>query len=298
MKKVLFFFLLITSFSMPQTAGNTGLSFLKIGFGARNIAMGDIGVVSASDVTSLFYNPARLSEMTSSEIIFMHNEWIQDSRSEVLGASFRLWGIPLAVGVNTTSVSGFEARLLPGEPLSTFDMNYFGSSLSTGLNLFENLSIGFTGKYLYEGTFSDEAMGWGIDLSAFYSAPIDGLSIGAVVRNIGKMDKLRNESTKLPTELRIGGLYSFDYPIIKSEISIGSEFQKYIDTDDAHINFGGEILYDNILAFRLGYQTNYESKGFASGLGLKWGRLNFDYAFTPFSYNLGSAHIISIKFRF
>ena len=41
-----------------QSAGSSGLSFLKFGFGARNVAMGDAGAAASNDVTSLFYNPA------------------------------------------------------------------------------------------------------------------------------------------------------------------------------------------------------------------------------------------------
>ena len=39
----------ISTSLFAQTAGESGVSFLKIGFGARNIALGDVGVVSADD---------------------------------------------------------------------------------------------------------------------------------------------------------------------------------------------------------------------------------------------------------
>ena len=71
---------------LAQTAGNSGLSFLKLGFGARNIALGDAGTALSTDVTALFYNPAALAINPASEIMLMHNEWIQDVRSEILGA--------------------------------------------------------------------------------------------------------------------------------------------------------------------------------------------------------------------
>jgi hypothetical protein len=99
MKKTI---LIIISFSLTllaQNAGSTGLSFLKFGFGARNIAMGDAGNALSSDVTSLFYNPSKLGMSKDSEIMFMHNEWIQDVRSEVLGARTVIFGLPIAVGV-------------------------------------------------------------------------------------------------------------------------------------------------------------------------------------------------------
>ena len=43
MKKIFILLLVSSSVLLAQSAGNTGLSFLKFGFGARNIAMGDAG---------------------------------------------------------------------------------------------------------------------------------------------------------------------------------------------------------------------------------------------------------------
>ena len=83
MKKTLIILLLISAISFAQSAGNSGLSFLKFGFGARNIAMGDAGVAASNDLSALFYNPSRLVSTEMNEVMFMHNEWIQDVRSEV-----------------------------------------------------------------------------------------------------------------------------------------------------------------------------------------------------------------------
>mgnify|MGYP003471230828 FL=1 len=97
MKKILLIIVIMSVTVLAQTAGNTGLSFLKYGFGARNIAMGDAGTALSNDLTGLFYNPAKLALTDKSEVLFMHNQWIQDVSSEVIGAKTLLWGIPFAV---------------------------------------------------------------------------------------------------------------------------------------------------------------------------------------------------------
>ena len=43
MNKIILLILTTSSIIFSQSAGNTGLSFLKFGFGARNLAMGDAG---------------------------------------------------------------------------------------------------------------------------------------------------------------------------------------------------------------------------------------------------------------
>ncbi len=104
-----------------QTAGNTGVSFLKNGFGARNIAMSDLGVVGINDLTALSYNPALLSSYANPQVMLTHSQNIQDMATQLVGASFSLFGLPFAVGVNNTSVSEIPIRTTASdEPQSTF----------------------------------------------------------------------------------------------------------------------------------------------------------------------------------
>lgn len=297
-KKILSIALISFTFVNAQSAGNTGLSFLKFGFGARNIAMGDAGTSASNDLTALFYNPAKLNINSDNEILVMHNEWIQDVRSEVLGAKTNIFGLPFAFGFNVTSVSDIQLRTKAGEPDAVFDANYFYGSVSTGFEVYENISTGITAKYLYEGLLSDEATGYGFDLGLFYKTEMEGLTFSGVVKNLGSMNKLRSEETKLPSEIRIGPAYNFDLGENKFDAIVAGEFQKYLDTDDIHFNLGGELLYDNLLALRAGYQTGFESKGFTAGLGLMWGSLKFDYAFLPFSLGLGNANLFSVQIKF
>jgi len=302
MKKIILFITIYAATIFPQSAGNSGLSFLKFGFGARNIAMGDVGIAASNDVTSLFYNPANLPKTSETEIMLMHYEWIQDVRSELLGVKFSLFDLPFAVGFNVTTISDIEVRTKPGEAESKFNANYFFGSLSTGFNLIDNLAAGISIKYLYEGIFVDESEGFGFDFGLNYSIPIaagiEGLSASAVIKNLGSMNELKNEKTKLPAEFRIGPAYRFKLVDAKFDITTAAELQKYLDTDDIHFNIGAEILYDNIIALRAGYLAGYESKTFTGGIGLIWGNLNFDYALSPFALELGSGHSISLSFKF
>ncbi len=296
---IVFSIVLFTCSSLfAQSSANAGLSFLKFGFGARNIAMGDAGTAASHDITSLFYNPSKLSEMENSEVFFMHNEWIQDIRSEVFGIRSKIFGVPFALGFNVTTISEIEVRTLPGEPNTKFDANYFYGSFSTGFNLSDDISIGGTFKFLYEGILADESTGFAFDLAATYNLPFEGLSLAAAFRNFGSMNNLRFESTKLPAEIRIGPSYKMNLANTKFDLSMALEYHKYFDYDGNHLNFGLEILYDNLIALRSGYQTGYESRDFTAGIGLMWGNLKFDYAFLPFQLGLGNANLFSLQFNF
>ncbi|NCQ16964.1 MAG: hypothetical protein COZ80_10805 [Ignavibacteria bacterium CG_4_8_14_3_um_filter_37_9] len=298
--QIKFILLSIIGFSLftnAQSGGSNGLSFLKIGSGARNIALGDNGTVFANDVSAIFYNPAQLN-LGNPEILFTHNVWIQDVATELLGVKFSLFNLPFGIGINSTSIKEIEVRTKPGPAETTFNSHYFFGSLSTAFCLLDDLSAGITVKYLYEDIFYDKAEGVGFDFGLHYQLPVENLFVSGVIKNIGTMNQLQKEATKLPAEIRVGSSYVFDFPEYKLSLQAGGEFQKYLAQTDSHINFGTEVVYDKMLAVRLGYQTNYLSKNITGGLGLFWNQFSFDYAMTPFSYGLGQAQTISIKYTF
>ena len=298
MKKTLITIILLSSLSLAQSAGNSGLAFLKFGFGARNIAMGDAGSTASNDLSAMYYNPSRLVSLVGNEVMFMHNEWIQDVRSEVGGIKWNIFSLPFAVGFNVTTVSGIEVRDKPGDPVSKFNANYFFGSLSSGFTVIEDLDFGATIKYLYEGILNDESTGFGFDFGLNYLTPVKGLTASAVIKNIGSMNELRIEKTKLPSELRFGGAYNFGLETAKLAFILAAEFQKYLDTDDIHINGGGEIIYNQTFAARVGYQSGYESRDFTGGVGIMWSNFRLDYAYMPFSLGLGNANLFSVQFKF
>ena len=121
--RILFWTLFSFAITFAQSGSSTGLSFLRIGPSARSISLSDIGSID-HDISSVFYNPASVNLLKSPGIMFTHQIWIQDVSSEILGANFSIWGLPLFVGVNTTKIKGFEARTLPTEiPDATFNVN-------------------------------------------------------------------------------------------------------------------------------------------------------------------------------
>ena len=298
MKKYLLILILSAANLLAQTAGSSGLSFLKLGFGARNIAMGDLGVAAVDDLTALNYNPAQLSIMPKSQLSFSHNSLFQDLNSEMIGASFSLFDLPLAFGVNTTNVNDIEVRYQPGEAVSKFNAHYFAATLSAAHKIIEDFYGGITVKYLYENLFTDDATGFAFDFGVNYKGIIDGLTLGASFRNIGSMKVLKNESTVLPKDLRAGAAYSFPIPELKFDITALGGMQKYLDTDETHLHFGGEVLYNKLFAVRVGYMSGYDSKSLTTGFGLLWKGLNLDYAYVPVKYGLGDSHIISFIYSF
>jgi long-subunit fatty acid transport protein len=95
---------------LGQTAGDAvRIRFDELGFGARNLAMGVNGVVSADDYSAIFWNPAGLASMKNSQFMgeFSHlrfsNEATFSNNLNSMEESFtRLRTAGLAVSLPTT----------------------------------------------------------------------------------------------------------------------------------------------------------------------------------------------------
>ncbi len=289
------FFLIVILMSSQIFSQTSGLANLKNGVNARDIAMSDLGVVSSGGAASFFYNPALLDGKT--QFKFSHNSYIQDVNNEFLGISFSFLDIPLAIGFASTVIPDIEIRTKPGEADGKFDAHYFYGGISSAFNISEELKAGVTAKFIYEGLFSDEANGYAVDFGLIHNNLfIDNLTAGISFKNIGTMEKLRNTATELPQDLRIGLNYTYSLANIKSIVNLTGGMQKYLNSGNSHLHIGAEINYASSFAVRLGYVTGYEGKSISFGGGVIWGNIKFDYAFVPFSYELGNSHFITIGY--
>ncbi len=297
MKKIFLLIIFISVTTFAQKAGENGLSFLKLSFGAKNAALADLAVVYSNDATALFYNPALLTN-NKVNINISHNQSIQDLRSENFAFSFNYDDINFAVGVNTSSINNIEIRNLPGAPISKFNANYFLGSLSAAMDITENISAGTSLKYLYEGIYTDEATGYAIDLGLAYKQILPNLNLGLSLRNIGTMNKLRYQETKLPMDLRFGAAYNFLVPEFKSRIVFLGGISKYLREEKLITALATDIIYDELFSLRLGYMAGVEARSLSLGFGINYNNFVIDYAFVPYKYDLGNSNIITVGYNF
>ena len=145
-------------------SGQTGLSFLKLGVGARSIAMGEAHAAMATDASATYYNPAGLFGATKADIMIMHKEWFQDVRTEFIGVNIPFADYALGFGINTTNIGDIQLRTRPGPSEGTFSSHDFALGASFAMNVAPSLNAGITLKFLYEKIFVDEASGVAADI--------------------------------------------------------------------------------------------------------------------------------------
>ncbi|MEO8514469.1 MAG: PorV/PorQ family protein [Ignavibacteria bacterium] len=296
--KSLFLILLTLSVARAQNdgAGNTGLAFLKLGVTSRAISMGESVVSNTNDASATHYNPAAMFNGSKVNIVFMHNSQVLGVRTEFLAGKVKFNKLAVGFSINNTSVDNIEVREIPGAPIGEFTAQNLAFGLSLGYKVNDNLSLGLTGKFLFEKIYVDNASGIALDLGGLYSK--ENFAIGLAISNLGSMSSLRNEATKLPSAIRLGGSYNFYLVGISSKLTVGVDGYKVLNGGKFHANTGAELLYKDFLALRVGYQSGYENKSITTGIGLRYKAFNLDYAFVPYKYSQGSSHTITIGTNF
>jgi hypothetical protein len=293
--KFLVLIVVLASSSLFGQAASTGMSFLKLGVGARSVAMGETGAAYAADASASYYNPAALSFADQTEISLMHKQWIADIATESFGAAVKGETVSLGFSFNATNTGSIDVRTQPGDADGTFNAHDMAIAGSVGVKVADDISVGVSGKFLYEKIYVDEASGYAVDLGAMYAAT-PSLAVGLALNNLGSMNKMRSEAIELPALLRAGASYTgtltdrFSY-------RVNGDFVKIFKQSENHINVGGELAFDKTLSLRAGYQTGYDVKNFSAGIGIAYGMLVFDYAFVPFQSGFGTTNTFSLSFR-
>lgn len=293
---------LIAPQSGHAQAGSSGVAFLKLGVSGRGLAMGDAmsGIVSGAAAT--YYNPAGLlgpSGTSSAQLMFMHKEWIQDTRVEFLGSSIHM-DSDNAIGfsLNSTTVSDIEIRTRPGTSEGSFTARNFSLGASYAHAFAGDLRVGITGRFLYQRILVDESSGFGFDAGAQYQTGIENLTVGAVVANIGSMAGLRGGKTILPSLVRVGPAFSTKLESLKSSLVLAGDYLYIFPEKNSYLNTGGEFTFDDVIAARLGYQFGSEGRGFSGGVGVSYGIFLLDYAYTHLNEDLGNTNTFSLALNF
>ncbi|MCX7994451.1 MAG: PorV/PorQ family protein [candidate division WOR-3 bacterium] len=298
MKKIITKLLVFLIYFIPHTIlgqdMTAGFNFLKLGIGARACALGESFVSIADDGSAIYWNPAGLGNISRTEFLAMHSEWLLDTRLEYLSSV-----IPVKLGTiggsGTLFLSGnIEGRDEYGQitqPYTNFD---FAGTFAYGKNIATYLLIGAGSKLIYKRVGRYSGYGIGMDMGCLLRTPL-GLNWGLVIQNLGPGIKIINEKTMLPLTLRLGVSYSkifLHFKIMPTfDLQIDGEIKK---------NIGLEVTIQEVLALRIGYRTGLGQQCYTAGIGVNHiinkVALEIDYTYINLS-SLHNGHRLSLKFR-
>lgn len=279
------------SAEIHDSAGATGMAFLKMGIGGRASAMGGAYSSVSGDATAGYWNPAGLIGIEGKDVALMHTVWLQGIRGEYAGLAVGNGRRTVGVSMTLQTAGDLERREGPTlEPLGTFGVYDVALTCSYAQRLKPWMDFGVNLKALYEKIHIESASGWAMDIGLLLDIPVEGLQCSFVLRHLGATNKMKAEPIHLPTEIRAGGSYRLRDRLLASiDVSLPNDYW-------TRVHLGLEYRIGRLLALRTGYQAGSEERKYSAGFGITRGTWRMDYAFMPFYFDLGNTHRVSLGF--
>ncbi len=332
MKKILiiafFLILSITAFADEfSKSGSVGAQFLKIGVGARYNGMGDASVASVNDIYSLYWNPAGMNNINSSQLAITHINYLTDISLNYIAYAKRIEGIGV-FGAAVTMLSMNDQEITTAdEPEGTgnfYSASSWAFQLGFARNLTANFSFGGSFKVIGEKIYRETASGFAFDFGTLLYTGFRSLRLGMNISNMGpgmKFDgpdlnnstsnpinpnddlsasRMTTDTYDIPLTFRIGMAYDVDFGD-NSTLMLSAE-AKHPNDNLQKGSLGAEFNWNDRYFLRGGYKFNYEEEGLAFGGGIntpltETSDLTLDYAWVDFG-RLSSVHRFSASIHF
>lgn len=277
-------------------AQNYAAPFLRMGVGARAMAMGTAQTAVAKDATAAYWNPAALHWLHKFEVALMYTGGMEADRNyNYIGASL------CAEKIGTFGLSWLNAGITgigqydpTGTKTGSFDVGENAFQLSYARGLGKGLSLGLSAKYLQEDLADND--GWGVDAGLLFRA-YDELQFGFMVRDAA--GEYGNDN--VPFEARFGvGVNPWKGVTLTSDVN-------KVEDEKATLDVGGAYDFevsDNV-SFYLAAGVNdlvendQSNSGMTAGFGFGFKSFGIQYAYVeePQAF-LNENHRISLNFYF
>ncbi|MGQ9609085.1 MAG: PorV/PorQ family protein [bacterium] len=322
MKKLLIILIFVLSITLVQKLicqeATNSASFMRIGSGARAIALGSAFVAVADDALAGYCNPAGLTQLKAPAISIADRIPVMDTDYASIAIASPIFnfgyiglsGIYYGCGdIIMYDENGLDKGVLNDKEAAVI--------LSYAYKL-NQLSLGVNAKYIYQGMSADDGSatsdGVGADISLLYRV-YENLAVGAIFHSKYKVtDKNNSEISSIsPLNIQAGVNYRFD--LGKNLLNFMLDLNQ-TKSYPLKMHFGTELIFYDSLALRAGLDDIYmETKTVVDhikllqhnakptfGLGLKWriGKsqsvLMLDYALSV--EKLGLRNFLTIGYKF
>ena len=312
--------------------GTTSAQFLKLGVGARAIAMGGTFVAQANDLSALYWNPAGLTSITGGAVQFSHTQYLAD-----ISYNYAAFGInvgnmgTLAASLIYLDSGDMDVRTIsdPGGTGESFKKQDLALQVSYARALTDRFSIGSTVKYIREQIWHSSASATAFDIGVLFTTPYQNLRLGASMANFGPKMQMSGRDIIFSTDPSstqegnveiVNSEYLTDRHPLPLMFRVGlawdaissADHRVVVLTDAAHpndnseyMNMGMEYSFRNLFALRGGYRNAFEVDGeqgvtFGAGFNLRIDRstkASFDYAYADFG-RLEQTHWYTFNLQF
>ncbi|MBL1212061.1 MAG: PorV/PorQ family protein [Ignavibacteriae bacterium] len=327
--QLLLFSALLVSVSSSQIKkkAQVGFRFLENPVSAEVMGKGGIGVVGLSNSNAVFWNPALLGQIDNPvDISFNHTRSIADMNYNAGAAAFKLgdFGI-IALSLMAMDYGDFYGTVRAANDqgyteTGTFSPSAYAAGIAFSQQITDRFSYGVhikyarqdlgeayisTGTSFEDSTFSLSTVEYdkgiiAMDVGAYYDFLFKGITFGASLQNISPEVKYELHEFPLPFSVSFGAtiepLQIFMQEVVDHKIVISIESKHPRDFGEK-VKFGAEYSFLDMLAARVGYQSNYDERDLTAGVGFRKDisghPIRIDYAFERFGL-FGDRHFISV----
>lgn len=281
--------------------GTTAAEFLNLGAGARASAMGNAYSAASDDASSVYWNPAAMTQVGRRSMTFMHAAYINSSYFDYAGfvdneKALGAFGGALQYFSAGTLTQSNESGANVGT-LHPYDMAVYFSYA----RVLAGFALGATAKVI-DSQIVGSASAGAVDLGALSPRLLDGrLRLAFTATNLGGDTLVYDqEGSKLPMTFRLGGALeaakdlrlTLDAVAPKSDRPYGAIGCEYWLKDEGAWRFAGRAGFNSET---LGSIDGFTGASF--GFGIASHGASFDYGFVPLG-GLGQAHRLSFTVDF
>lgn len=269
----------------------TSLDPMKLGVGARSLAMGRTAASLAGDINSMFINPANAADFKGWGGTSMYTTLLEgDMAYTLLGGGYQapwgtlglsyLGGLTSGIQVSTRDA---DSRIVASG--TSFDYSNSVISLVYGKEFMENLAAGATLKLFskgFSGSSGSTGSGFDLDLGLLWK-PRKDLSFGVSQQNtlpasLASITWGTGEKEGIPFNTKIGCAYT-----PRNDLLIAGDLD-YARNSPLLLHAGVEWKYSELLAIRGGLDQIAINQSEANtnlglGIGLNSKGFSFDYAY-------------------
>ncbi|MEO0225358.1 MAG: PorV/PorQ family protein [candidate division WOR-3 bacterium] len=292
--RITIFGIIWLSLIFGASPGESGFPLLRVNFYPRAIGLGETYTAMSEDAGSMWWNPGSSGWLEHSEAFVTYHQWFMGFMDIYGGLTYATRMGLFGFGLIYSGTSGIEGWDENNEETEQFGQTSGILNFSYARKLNPRFATGFNFKGLYDKIGDETGSGFGIDLGGNYLIS-EIFRAGAVIKDFGTSMKYSSTSSPLPTSFRVG-LVSKP----RRDLNLLTDLE-YTRLARPTFHLGGEYWIREIVALRAGFKTKpNEGKMsyYTAGLGFKIQKFYFDYAFVPYSSELGMTHRFLVGTRF
>ncbi|MFZ1694177.1 MAG: type IX secretion system protein PorQ [Flavobacteriales bacterium] len=336
-KNLLLPLLFIPGMLSAQLGGQQVFRVLDIPASARASALGGNYIaVKDNDINLGLFNPALLNADMGRQVAL---SWLPYFEGINVGYAsyahhFDSLRTTFSGAIQYVDYGTFNRTDETGNELGQFHAGEYAFQVGAGRAIDSLFSIGANIKFITSNLDTYTSSGIGLDLGGTYHKPSKGVTLSAVVRNIGyQTSSFTSEREKLPLQVMLGVTYKFKHAPFRLGLMLENLQRWDLTYPDAtrdrqidpatgevvvkkttnaekallHAVPSAEILLSKNFMIRLGYnfRTRYEmalasrtgAVGLSFGLGLRVSKVHISYGFNQL-HLAGIRNTITIAVRF